>query len=86
MIDNSMCYTTQKLLSNVLKRNINVEYLNLRCTREFHVQFLNIKKWCEGLNLILNSCVNVKILNIQCILYYYNCFIILFYFLLLINS
>lgn len=67
---NSMHFTSQKLLSNVLIRNRNIEYLNLRCTREYHIYFLNIPKWCDGLKLILNNCSNLKKLNIQSIYIY----------------
>lgn len=61
-------FTSFNILSNILKRNENLEYLNLRVTRSFYINSLPINKWNDGMKEVLNSCPNLTRLNIKCIL------------------
>lgn len=64
-------FVSLKILSEILKRCVNLEILNMRCTREYNINNLHINKWDEGLKLVLNNCKNLKRLSLRCI-YYYN--------------
>lgn len=60
-------FTSFNILSNMLKMNENLEYLNLKVTRSFYCYFFPIKKWNDGIRTVLDSCPNLTELNIKCI-------------------
>lgn len=51
-------FTSFNILSNMLKMNENLEYLNLRVTRSFYFYFFPIKKWNDGIRIVVQILQN----------------------------